>query len=90
MITKKTIAALLASSLITPVMAADEKDELLNLKKEISSEREELLTLKNTTVNLIDVFVQQGLLDKDKASQLVKAAETKAQARHSAPIKSNL
>ncbi len=80
MITKKTIAALLASSLITPVMAADEKDELLNLKKEISSEREELLTLKNTTVNLIDVFVQQGLLDKDKASQLVKAAETKAQA----------
>ncbi len=80
MMTKNTIVALLASSLITPVMAADEKDELLNLKKEISSEREELLTLKNTTVNLIDVFVQQGLLDKDKASQLVKAAEAKAQA----------
>ncbi len=80
MMTKKTLAALLASSLITPVMAADEKDELLNLKKEISSEREELLTLKNTTVNLIDVFVQQGLLDKEKASQLVKAAEAKAQA----------
>jgi len=80
MMTKKTIAALVASSLITPVLASDEKDELLNLKKEISSEREELLTLKNTTVNLIDVFVQQGLLDKEKASQLVKAAEAKAQA----------
>ena len=80
MMTKKTLAALLASSLITPVMAADEKDELLNLKQEISSEREDLLTLKNTTVNLIDVFVQQGLLDKEKAAQLVKTAEAKAQA----------
>ncbi|MEI7840394.1 MAG: putative porin [Methylococcaceae bacterium] len=79
MITKKTLVALLASSLILPVMA-DEKEELVNLKKEIAGEREELLTLKNTTVNLIDVFVQQGLLDKDKAAQLVKAAQAKAEA----------
>ncbi|MDD5228630.1 MAG: putative porin, partial [Methylococcales bacterium] len=78
MLTKKTIAMVLTGSLITPVMA-DEKEELVNLKKEIAGEREELLTLKNTTINLIDVFVQQGLLDKDKAAQLVKAAQTKAE-----------
>ena len=78
MMTRKTIAALLASTLITPVMA-DEKEELLKLKEEIAGEREELLTLKNTTVNLIDVFVQQGLLDKNKAQSLVKAAQSKAE-----------
>ena len=78
MMTRKTLVALLASSLITPVMA-DEKEELLKLKEEIADEREELLTLKNTTVNLIDVFVQQGLLDKTKAEVLVKAAQSKAE-----------
>lgn len=75
--TKKTLAALLASSLIAPAMA-DEKDELLKLKQEIAGEREEVLNLKNTTVNLIDIFVQQGLLDKQKAETLVKAAKAKA------------
>jgi len=50
----------------------------LQLKNEIANERKELQKLKNTTVNLIDVFVQQGMLDKDKAQSLVKAAESKA------------
>ncbi|MDD5274055.1 MAG: putative porin, partial [Methylovulum sp.] len=77
MMTKKTLAALLASSLVTPIMA-DEKQELLKLKQEIAGEREELLNLKNTTVNLIDIFVQQGLLDKQKAESLMKAAKAKA------------
>ena len=76
---KKILAALLTGTFVLPVIA-DEKEELVNLKKEIASEREELLTLKNTTVNLIDVFVQQGLLDKDKAQTLIKAAQDKAQA----------
>lgn len=75
--TKKTLAALLASSLLTPVMA-DEKTELLKLRQDIAKEREELLDLKNTTANLIDVFVQQGLLDKQKAEVLMKAAKSKA------------
>lgn len=75
--TKKTLAALLASSLIAPVMA-DEKEELQKLKQEIAGEREEVLNLKNTTVNLIDIFVQQGLLDKQKAETLMKAAKVKA------------
>ncbi|MCX7096263.1 MAG: putative porin [Methylobacter sp.] len=77
--TQKTLAALLASTLIAPVMA-DEKEELLKLKQEIASEREEVLNLKNTTVNLIDIFVQQGLLDKQKAETLMKAAKVKGAA----------
>lgn len=74
---KKTLAALLASSLVSPVWA-DEKEELLKLRQEIAGEREELLNLKNTAVNLIDVFVQQGLLDKQKADSLIKAAKAKS------------
>lgn len=77
--TQKTLAALLASTLIAPVMA-DEKEELLKLKQEIAGEREEVLNLKNTTVNLIDIFVQQGLLDKQKAETLMKAAKVKGAA----------
>ena len=77
--TQKTLAALLASTLIAPVMA-DQKEELLKLKQEIASEREEVLNLKNTTVNLIDIFVQQGLLDKQKAETLMKAAKAKGAA----------
>lgn len=82
--TQKTLAALLASLLATPVLA-DEKAELLKLRQDIANEREELLNLKNTTVNLIDVFVQQGLLDKQKAETLIKAAKTKAVAADPQP-----
>lgn len=74
--TKKSLAALLAIPLISPVLA-DEKDDLLKLRQEIAKEREELTQLKSTTENLIDVFVQQGLLDKQKADALMKAAKTK-------------
>lgn len=44
----------------------------------MAGEREDLLTLKNTTVNLIQALVQQGVLDKNKADALVQAAEQKA------------
>lgn len=43
-----------------------------------ADEREELLKLKNTTVNLIDALVQQGILDKEKAKNIIKTAEDKA------------
>jgi hypothetical protein len=46
----------------------------------MAGEREDLLTLKNTTLNLIELLVQQGVLDKNKAQQLVQAAEQKAAA----------
>jgi hypothetical protein len=58
-----TLAGVIAAILMNPV-AADE--------------REELLKLKNTTVNLIDALVQQGILDKDKAKNLISSAESKA------------
>jgi hypothetical protein len=85
---KKTIVAILASSIASPAIAG-EKEELLQLKDEIANERKELLKLKTTTVDLINVFVQQGMLDKTKAEALVKAAESKGAttevANHVAP-----
>lgn len=45
-----------------------------------ADEREDLETLRQTTLNLIQALVQQGVLPADKADQLVKAAETKAKA----------
>lgn len=44
------------------------------------NEREDLETLRQTTMNLIQALVLQGVLPADKAEQLVKAAETKARA----------
>lgn len=41
-------------------------------------EKEELLKLRNTTLNLIDLLVQQGILDKGKAEQMIRQAEEKA------------
>ena len=46
----------------------------------LADEKEELLKLKNTTLNLIDLLVEQGILDKQKAEQMVKQAEQKATA----------
>ena len=45
-----------------------------------TAEKEELLRLRNTTLNLIDMLVEQGVLDKDKAATMVKRAEKKAAA----------
>ena len=43
-----------------------------------ADERTDLETLKQTTLNLIQILVQQGVLNQDKADQLVKQAEVKA------------
>lgn len=45
-----------------------------------AQEREDLEILKQTTINLIQALVQQGVLTADKADQLIKQAETKAKA----------
>eukprot|EP01036_Dinobryon_divergens_P053904 gene53904-72038_t len=45
-----------------------------------ADEREDLETLKQTTLNLIQALVQQGVLPADKADALVKQAEAKAKA----------
>ena len=77
MIPRIIIAVFLTSVISMPAMA-DEISELNKLKEKIASEREELLELKNTTINLIELFVEQGLLDKEKAKALVNAAKQKA------------
>jgi hypothetical protein len=45
-----------------------------------TDEKEELLKLRNTTLNLIDLLVQQGVLDKQKAGAMIEQAEKKAAA----------
>ncbi|MDO8450821.1 MAG: putative porin [Rhodoferax sp.] len=44
-----------------------------------ADERAELETLRQTTKNLIQILVQQGVLTQEKSDQLVKQAEVKAQ-----------
>lgn len=61
---RKAIAAVVACILASPAVA-DEKAELLKLR--------------NTTLNLIDLLVEQGILDKTKAKKMVEAAESKAE-----------
>lgn len=43
-----------------------------------AGEREDMETLRQTTMNLIQLLVQQGVLTQDKADLLVKQAEVKA------------
>jgi hypothetical protein len=75
---RNTLAAVLAGAFLSPALA-DEKEALLKLKKQMDGEREELLELKNTAENLVELFVEQGLLDKQKAERLINKAKAKAQ-----------
>lgn len=61
------LAVLVSCVLATSVAAADGNNE-----------KEELLKLRNTTLNLIDLLVQQGILDKRKAGEMIEQAEKKA------------
>ncbi len=45
-----------------------------------ADEKQELLEIKNTTLNLIDALVEEGLLSRQKADALIKKAEAKAAA----------
>jgi len=77
-VVRNTLAAVLAGAFLSPAMA-DQKEDLLKLKKQMDGEREELLELKNTAVNLVELFVEQGLLDKNKAERLLNKAKAKAE-----------
>lgn len=44
-----------------------------------AGEREEMMALRQTTLNLIQILVQQGLLTQDKANELIKQAEAPQQ-----------
>lgn len=67
----------LTGLLFAAPLIAGEKEDLLKLKQDIAHERKELVELKNTTENLVDLFVQKGLLDKKNAEQLLNAAKVK-------------
>lgn len=43
-----------------------------------AGQKEELLEIKNTVVNLMDALVEEGILSKEKAQKLIKKAEEKA------------
>lgn len=43
-----------------------------------ADEREEDLKFRITTINLIEALVQQGVLDKEKAKNIIQEAEKKA------------
>ena len=46
----------------------------------LADERASLEALRQTTVNLIDALVEQGVFTREKANAMIKAAETKAAA----------
>lgn len=88
--TKKTsaLAAMLATSMAAPAIA-DDKEDLQLLKQELLRLKEEQAKLKEANVNLIDTLVEQGVLDKNRAKQVVQAAQEKAAAKQQAeePVK---
>lgn len=44
----------------------------------LADDRESLETLRETTLNLIDALVEQGIFSREKADAMIKAAQTKA------------
>ncbi len=54
-----------------------------------ADERQSLEELRNTVINLLQALVDQGVMTKEKAQQLVKAAQDKAAADAAAVAKSD-
>jgi hypothetical protein len=69
------VAALLAL-ILSPVVACRADDE-----------RQSLEELRNTVVNLLQALVDQGVISREKAAQMVKAAQDKASADAAAVAK---
>lgn len=63
---------------IAPVAMADAADE-----------RQSLEELRNTVINLLQTLVDQGVISREKAAQMVKAAQDKAAADAAAVAKSD-
>ena len=72
------IATALLALTLAPVIASRAADE-----------RQSLEELRNTVVNLLQVLVDQGVLTREKAAQMVKAAQDKAAADAAAVAKSD-
>ncbi len=69
------IGAALAAAPVAATLAADE--------------RQSLEELRNTVINLLQALVDQGVMTRDKATQLVKAAQEKASADRDAQAKAD-
>jgi len=69
------LTALLALAPIAPTLAEDEHQSMEELR--------------NTVLNLLQALVDQGVISKDKAQQMVKAAQDKAAADAAAVAKSD-
>src|SRR5882757_1996588 len=54
-----------------------------------ADERQSLEELRNTVINLLQVLVDQGVISKEKAAQMVKAAQDKAAADAAAVAKND-
>jgi hypothetical protein len=54
-----------------------------------ADERQSLEELRNTVVNLLQVLVEQGVITREKATQMVQAAQTKAAADAAALAKAD-
>ncbi len=68
-------AAAMAALALAPALAAHADDE-----------RQSLEELRNTVVNLLQALVDQGVISKEKAQQMVKAAQEKAAADAAASL----
>src|SRR5580698_6199590 len=80
MFTAKLFRAMTASLtlVMAPVLAGHAADE-----------RQSLEELRNTVVNLLQALVDQGVISKEKAQQMVKAAQDKAAADAAAVAKAD-
>jgi hypothetical protein len=59
------------------------------LQSHAADERQSLEELRNTVVNLLQALVEQGVISREKAQQMVKAAQDKAAADAAAVAKSD-
>jgi hypothetical protein len=80
MVNAKLLRAMMAflALALAPVMACHADDE-----------RQSLEELRNTVVNLLQALVDQGVISREKAEQMVKAAQAKAAAEAGAVAKAD-
>jgi hypothetical protein len=80
MFTAKNLQALVASLALAVAPAVDCR---------AADERQSLEELRNTVINLLQALVDQGVITKEKAQQMVKSAQDKAAADAAALAKSD-
>ena len=72
------VAALSLALVLAPLSSALAADE-----------RQSLEELRNTVINLLQVLVEQGVITREKAAQMVKSAQDKAAAEAAALAKTD-